>query len=562
MIGITNVFKCVWTNISSTFISPKIKPISGTKLRNFLINDPILDWLNMYGESKGYVKNPDDYTEYIMNRGNKFEDYVINYLRDKVSVTEITGNNEVEKTKIAMREGHCIIYQGHILCEELELMGIPDLLIRGDILQDLFNILPGNSIEIHSGNMEYPYLYYVVDIKFASIYLGKNGVLNKGSMRAYKGQLYIYNKILQNLFYGYREIETKFEQPYAFLLGRRLVDVNILDGKENLALIDLNSEKLRIREAINWIKELRKDGANWDPLDPKREEMCPNMKNQMDSPWRNVKKYIADQIDEPTQYWGINRKVREKGIELYMSELKEKKRKTVEDIIEVNSDSEEEFVCRIPQITKDNLRKSLSNDVMNFYVDFEFLNGNDISFDYDTRTHLYMIGMGYEENGKFVYKSFIPRKLTLQEEKLNIYSWLSSMRFIARRMGKEFRIIHWTRAEPQLFMRLKEVFNFRGNLEWFDLHPVFRDNQIICKGMHNFSLKSVVKSLKTRGMLDLCWQEEVGDGLGANMVIIKNKENGNEHISTYEGINDVLIYNKVDCEALFELVKFIRFQLQ
>ena len=58
-------------------------------------------------------------------------------------------------------------------------------------------------------------LYVVVDIKFSSLYENSNELLkNKGSMKCYKGQIYLYNKILN-------EIQGT-DNKYGFVLGRRL----------------------------------------------------------------------------------------------------------------------------------------------------------------------------------------------------------------------------------------------------------------------------------------------------------------------------------------------------
>ena len=58
--------------------------ISATKLRNYFINDPILDWFNYHGESKGFQKDSgENYTNLILDRGNEFEKNVIDKFKSK-----------------------------------------------------------------------------------------------------------------------------------------------------------------------------------------------------------------------------------------------------------------------------------------------------------------------------------------------------------------------------------------------------------------------------------------------------------------------------------------------
>ncbi|MQF64447.1 hypothetical protein FIM03_04040, partial [SAR202 cluster bacterium AD-802-L14_MRT_200m] len=56
--------------------------VSASKTRNFVLHDPLLDWLDKHGQSKGFVKDTDlpgyderlDFARFIMSMGNKFED--------------------------------------------------------------------------------------------------------------------------------------------------------------------------------------------------------------------------------------------------------------------------------------------------------------------------------------------------------------------------------------------------------------------------------------------------------------------------------------------------------
>jgi len=580
---VKNTFKCVWTNIFPNTLKRK-RPesnkntISATKTRNYLLNDPILDWLNLYGEKNGFIKDnsSNSYSNFLLSRGQQFEKYIMDYLKPSInSLTFIDIDSKykyfneqgVEETLEHMRRGTHVIYQGYLMNKDLGIHGIPDLLIRGDIIRNIFGIYPVSEMEGVTGNREYRYVYYVVDIKFSSIHYGKRGnVLNRGSAKAYKAQLFLYNKILENLFFGRSELETPFQQPYCFLLGRRIVtsENEIYDGKKVLALLDMNKDNIAgdVRKSLNWLLELRSDGEDWDIINPEREEMMPNLKNDNDYPWHNAKFILGRIQNDPTHYVGVNKKMRmdmqQSGQNLgqYLENIPENKR----DIVRNMLNTSEDFVCYIREENIGKVRE-LFDEKINFYVDFEFISGSDLTFDYMTRNHLYMIGMGWEEEGKFNYECFIPRRLTNQEEKLNISRWLTRMRSISNGMDRKYRVIHWTKAETRMFDNLKELFCFRGEVEWYDLHPVFRDNQIVCKGMNNFSLKTVAKSFKKLGYIETVWEDNICDGLGANMVIIGGKEGGNEYLETYVGMDEVRRYNLVDCKTMWELVKFLRCQI-
>ena len=81
------IFKSVWTN-SSSEVAPKKNPsFSATKFRNYFMGDTVLDYLNVYGEKLGFQKddrNDNSYQEYVMERGQQFERYVIQYLFPKL----------------------------------------------------------------------------------------------------------------------------------------------------------------------------------------------------------------------------------------------------------------------------------------------------------------------------------------------------------------------------------------------------------------------------------------------------------------------------------------------
>ena len=72
------LIKDVFYTIGVKFHLNKKRPraiisISPTKLRNWFIGDPILDWFNLHGEEKGFQKDEASYINHILQRGISFE---------------------------------------------------------------------------------------------------------------------------------------------------------------------------------------------------------------------------------------------------------------------------------------------------------------------------------------------------------------------------------------------------------------------------------------------------------------------------------------------------------
>ena len=107
-----------------------------------------------------------------------------------------------EATFEAMRRGEPIIFQGVLRDAESRIYGAPDLLVRADVLRELFpNDLSAEAIEVEAPDL--PDLgthYRIVDTKFSQLHLAAGGELgNSGTAPAYKVQLHVYNRMLGRL---------------------------------------------------------------------------------------------------------------------------------------------------------------------------------------------------------------------------------------------------------------------------------------------------------------------------------------------------------------------------
>ena len=84
-------------------------------------------------------------------------------------------------------------------------------------------------------------------------------------------------------------------------------------GKISYESVDIEY-KQKTKEAIEWIKDLKKYGNTWTANPPSRIELYPNM--CVDSRhWNTEKEKIADDIGEMTNIWYIGVKNRNSAIQ-------------------------------------------------------------------------------------------------------------------------------------------------------------------------------------------------------------------------------------------------------
>jgi predicted RecB family nuclease len=111
-----------------------------------------------------------------------------------------------------MRSGCPLIGQAVVRNAERRTFGAPDLLVRSDLLHRLFpDLIAEEDARIGALALGIPYHYRVVDVKFTTLSLLKDGHVS-GSQAHYMAQVWLYNEAL-GLMQG-------FEPPAAYLLGR------------------------------------------------------------------------------------------------------------------------------------------------------------------------------------------------------------------------------------------------------------------------------------------------------------------------------------------------------
>jgi hypothetical protein len=602
--------------------------VSATSVKNYLMKDPLIDWFDLYYIKKGYntitnketnlfqeeknKKKQDIETEFkklhvFFEMGIKFEKEVISYLRNmypndikKVVVGKVNSHlNEI--TFKYMNEGVPIIEQAAIYNFKNKTYGVADLLIRSDWINKLFQrqILDESEVNIKGSNLAGNYHYRVIDIKWTTMYLCSNGKTIRNSQRfpAYKGQLAIYNSGL-GLMQGYTP-------PVAYILAKSWNLNSGVDEGHNcftlLGCIDFdNFDKKYLKEtydAIKWVRNVRYNGTNWTCIQPTVPELYPNMCNKYDTPYHKLKCDLANQIDELTQIWMVgikNRKIaHNNGIYSWsdpncnsesMGINGKKIGPIVNKIISINRD---DIGLISPVRIRNNIHNWQDNHDLDFYIDFEGINGcfynKEICLENSKADSqlLFLIGIGYEENGSWIYRHFLANDASRNEEKRIVNEFID---FIERRVKSYMvknkinnrkickpRLFHWSHAEKSIFGMLDKRHNYQfykwvEQAIWIDMCKVFIDEPIVIKGAKKFNLKDIAKTMMNNNMISAKWNYDGPDnGLTAMMEAIdyykykNNKNKNDEDTIHYEDLMiSIIDYNEVDCKVVYEIVNYLR----
>jgi hypothetical protein len=579
--------------------------ISASSIRNYMLDDPLIDWLKYYSidninkkpnhnnnhnnHNNNYNNNNNhNFNSFIMEQGNIFEKIVFTKLKenlkDNFSIIQVSYNNESQsyekymETLKYMKEGVDIIYQGVLHDYNNKLYGVPDLLVRSDKFNSIFN----QQIEFSNKKKNY---YVVVDIKHSTIHLNCNQEYIKdiNSTPAYKGQILIYNKILNN-------IENNIEH-LGFILCKKIIYTknNITYSNdnflENIATIDYNNYDNyyveKVNYAIDWIKRMRTEGNNWSLLPkPSILELYPNMKNDKDDHYRKIKIELADKLNEITNIWwcGYNKRQlahsknifswKDKKFNAEIIDIKSIKiATTINNILNINRSTSS--IIKIDDLIKNNDWR-YNNDIMEFYIDFETLNHNigQVNIN-DNNDIIFMVCIGwnnYTNNNFWEYQTFMINKNN-DDEELNMINrmWEFINNKIKEFNKKDYNFIHWTHAEITFYNKFlsKHPFNNSTQLnkfKSFDLYKLFLDNNIVVKGALNFSLKTVANAMYKNKLITTCWDTSsiCCNGLNA-MYLAYNLYKNNDYVDSNNNImKEIIKYNIIDCQVMWEMLSYLR----
>lgn len=436
--------------------------ISPSSIKNYMLKDPIIDWLklkyksdkkignkknkifisqNLHANSdrillnkkqinsgnsstfgKKMEKNNNPMLDLLFKMGIDFENKIFDYLEDKYKKNVVKMENTIisddicNKTIECMKNGIPIILHGQVKNYDNMTHGVPDILIRCDWINKIFKneqILESEFTKMEKLNGNYH--YRVIDIKWSTIQLCSNGkyLRNSDLIPVYKGQLAIYNAAIGKI-QGYIPTTAyilgrgwKYEKKNEHFYGCDCFD---LLGHINFETYD-NSIIDMTKKAIDWVYYINN---NWNNISyTTSDELYPNMNNKYDGNYHAEKLKIADEIGELTSLWmvGIDNRnnairngvktYRDKNCNADILKIKGKYGNIINKIIKINN-SKKKIIS--PSIIVNNDGYWKNNNDLDLYVDFETINytlyNNKIvlSRKNNIGTIIFLIGIGYVDH--------------------------------------------------------------------------------------------------------------------------------------------------------------------
>ena len=527
-------------------------------IKNFMIDDPINDWLNRIDIIKikdpetrdfllkSFCKNKSIFNDYVNKNAAEFKKTIMAHIINKIPCVYIENMPKSHKgflnTMENIKKSVPVIFNAVLHDYKKQIYGVADILIRADYISKLFNM---KSNDKH---------YRIIEIKHTTLHLCADNINLRNTKNIYcKGKTYMLNKILGEM-QGYAPSKS-------YIMGKNIIckkdnKFTKCDSFERLASVDFNSDK-SIRKktalAVDWVRSLERcnDCALFPPTS---DELRPNM--CVVSDFQTIKTAIAYKQNEITELWmcGIkNRKVAISNniinwrahpkITSAMLGIHGKPAETLQLILEYNTNNSKIIY---PKKIKSKLFDWREHQD-EFFIDFETM--PDV-----VNSMIFMAGVGYFKNDQFIYKCFIADDITVHAET----KLINELTLFITSLSDSARLWHWSHAEKTIYKAALVRTGVKSELNnWCDLLQIFKEEPIVVRGALNFSLKSIVHAFNMHGFIDISYKDsKVSNGLDA-MCLAYNEYKANKHQES-DVINGIKDYNEVDVKSLFYILFYLR----
>jgi len=584
--------------------------ISASRTRNYLMDDALVDYLE---QNKIYrvedltsvskkrkrreeevVNSSDQYLNTILNNGIEFENRIIEELFKRfpnkvVKVIDINSKNKSKDpiyyhmTVELIKKGVPIIYQGVLHDTVTKTYGLPDLIVRADYINKIFD----EEIEVNmkklKSNKQYP--YYIIDIKNSNLHLSARSdtILNYNSVKPFKGQIAIYHKILSKI----QKHDTGIGFVMASKWTRKCRD-NIYQCSnpfDRVGIIDFDNSDNDYYElttkAIEWNRLIREPNNNLNCLEPNNPNLYPNMSSTNYTRFHKVKKYLAEKNHEITDVWMCGPKHRNNALTHNCSKWSDpklnsqilgfngKNAKIIDIILDINRSKSNNIKDLIyPQKIKYNICNWRDRNKLSFYIDFETLNTTPFVqkewTNYEINSPnandlIFMIGIGHSINNKWSYKCFIADDLSDGSQRKIINQLINHINDLSKKYKcdpQNVNMYHWSNFEPLVLGKSCSKYGINMPIfNWIDILKMFHEEPIIIKGALDFSLKTVGKALYELGMINTIWSETDNINNGFDAMFQAYTLYGVKGSTDFKNKMDTIkSYNHTDCKIMWDIL--------
>lgn len=581
--------------------------VAAADTRNWVLADPVLDWLQLYGKDAGLLRDDErpsydpriDFQRFVLEKGAAFEVAVMRLMEERTSVVRIAECREdarslskARATLEALRAGVPVVVHAVLRNPARQTYGVVDLLVRSDLLASWFPELLSREDAVVGapgfGHMGFH--YRPIEVKFHTFELTEDGhVGGSAEQLAYAVQAWLYADALGRL--------QGYVPPSAYLLGRTWQHGEVRGEGcfERLARVDVDRwlsnrettlEELA-RDAVGWIRRLRAHGATWRLLpEPSVPELYPHARNAEDSPWHAAKRELAEAIGEVTLLPAMNpqrravahaagiRRWNDDGVSAARLGITSPAQAARADaVLAANR-------APIPTVVPERIRADPAwreVPAAEFYVDFEMVSNLDDDLVQLPRiggqAQIVQVGCGHVgRDDAWHFVQWTVDALTIAEERRILHAWITHMIATCAAAGvalPDTRLCHWSPAEPVNFETAYQAARMRhrdaawpAELPWFDvLERVIRTEPVAVTGAFNFGLKSIAKAMHGAGLIAAVWADDAIDGLGAMVgtwLAARQAVATGTPLSAHPLMVKIASYNEVDCRAMSEIIGWLR----
>jgi len=542
----------------------EIKKYSSSMLNNYINNEPLLDYFEKY-HSELKVEDT-KFFDFICEKmdlfRSKFYELIkTNINKDKYLDISEFNNKELNKELNNYDFKYNIDYELAVIKTEeaiqkripIIMNGVLEMPYKNVILYNKYNLIINvkylnNLMKIPDEFLDIEEKSYIpINLYYSKINLcvDKMRLLQSKKQKKYIMNIIFGGKILNHVQkkYGLNKIKK------GLIIGRKTQYKNKLQlscfGK--LGYVEYDNDDLilkRIYKGLDWLLKLNNGEIDWT-LETIPIKYLPNMNNEYDYGWRNLKTKIAIERKELTLVNGLSYEMRLKLHKIGIHDYDEYYKMNPNESI-----SNENII--------NNLNTVIQHKSDYIYLDFEYLNDfNDDMTDFPyvkDETYLYLIGIIYKNK----YQYFLMDKFTREDELLNFNKLLD---FIETNKIKH--LLHWGNFEEIQYKNLLKKYDIMPNraVKFIDIcgivKAVWSSYDLIKYEIFGYSIKSIAAGLYKKGLIKNKWALDI---IGQDtMILIWNEYNKNKNIniSEYKNMNNIINYNKSDCIILQEIIFII-----